>query len=55
MENEPTPQPKIYHPPALDNSKISGGFPAGQPAANDKEPQITEKTYSENENHEPIP
>ena len=55
VEYEPTPQPKIYHPPALDNSKNSGGIPAGQPAANDKELQITEKTSSENENHEPIP
>ena len=43
VEYEPTHQPKIYHPPALDNSKNSGGIPAGQPAANDTEPQITEK------------
>ena len=55
MEYEPTSQPKIYHPPSLDNSKNIGGIPAGQPAVIDKEPQITEKTYSENENHEPIP
>ena len=55
VDNEPTPQPKIYHPPALDKSKNSGGIPAGQPAANDKESQITEKTSSENEIHEPIP
>ena len=55
MEYEPTSQPKGYHPPSLDNLKNSGGIPAGQPAVNDKEPQITEKTTPENENHEPIP
>ena len=41
-------------PPSI-IQKNSGGIPAGQPAANDTEPQITEKTSSENENHEPIP
>ena len=55
VEYEPTSQPKIYRPPSLDNSKNSGGIPARQPAVNVKEPQITEKSSSENENHEPIP
>ena len=55
VEYEPTSQPKVYQPPSLDNLKNSGGIPAGQPAVNDKEPQITGKTTPENENHEPIP
>ena len=38
---------KYTSPPSLDNSKNSGGIPAGQPAANDKQPQITGKTFQE--------
>ena len=41
------------HPPTI-ILKIVGGTQQ-KPAANDKEPQIIEKTPSENESHEPIP
>ena len=55
VEYEPTPQLEIYRRPARDNFKNSGGSPAEQPAVNDEEPQIIEKTPSDAENHESIP
>ena len=55
VDYEPISQPEIYRPPAHNNFENSGGIPAEQPAVNNEEPQLIEKTPSENESHEPIP
>ena len=54
VDYEPISQPEIYCPPAHNNFENSGGIPAEQPAVNNEEPQLIEKTPSENESHEPI-
>ena len=51
VEYELTSQTEIYHPPAHDNFKNSGGTPATQLVNDEKEFQTVRET-SENKNHE---
>ena len=56
VEYESTSQPEKYRPPpAHNNFENSGGIPAELPAVKNEEPQLFEKTPSENESHERIP